>query len=581
MKKLLTTSVFMAAIVAGAMAQEPTKPNHEAKVYLNDGNTYVNKALPMYLKFSTSPNGENYDLKSKATPQYADPMYLDTEGVNYIRSHWAVDPETKKPVVPQTEILFEVYADGMAPVTNIKFSGAPKFTKNGIVYYGKGLNYSLSSNDAVSGVNTVHHALNASSYSNYGTETSVAKEGEFNLYFYAHDNVGNAEKTNSRKFTVDLSAPTSSHTIQGIQYGNNILAPSTKIALSSSDNLSGVHRTYFAYDNGSDRTYYNAIDLNNLADGDHTIYYHSDDNVENDESKKSVKFYLDKIAPVPSDAINGDQCTKNGVTYVSPRTTVSLSATDNKAGVKTIFYRIDGGERMNYSSNISFPNTKGNHSIKYDAIDNVENLSGNKYVNVYMDNVNPSTTINYGKPQFFNRDTLFITSKTPVTLTARDYESGVTTTEYNVNGGSFGAYQPFTLEGEGYKTVQFKSVDCVNNKEEARTSNCFVDNTAPVIYHNFSIEPIGNKSKGGKSLNVYPEYTRLYLGATDKHVGTEKIKYSIDGGPLLDYSSPYSLDMSEVSNFKNKKLYTIRIVAEDKLGNSTEKIVEFYVGRNE
>ena len=31
------------------------------------------------LKFSTDPNGTNYDLKGKK-PEYSEPMYLDTEG---------------------------------------------------------------------------------------------------------------------------------------------------------------------------------------------------------------------------------------------------------------------------------------------------------------------------------------------------------------------------------------------------------------------------------------------------------------------------------------------------------------------
>ena len=31
-------------------------------------------------------------------------MYLDTEGINYIRSKWAVDKNTKKTVSPQQEI---------------------------------------------------------------------------------------------------------------------------------------------------------------------------------------------------------------------------------------------------------------------------------------------------------------------------------------------------------------------------------------------------------------------------------------------------------------------------------------------
>jgi hypothetical protein len=50
---------------------------------------------------------------------------------------------------------------------------------------------------------------------------------------------------------------------------------------------------------------------------------------------------------------------------------------------------------------------------------------------------------------------------------------------------------------------------------------------------------------------------------------------------LAKYSSPQSLDASEVSKFKKKKKYEVRVVAKDKLGNESEKTLEFFVGRAE
>ena len=47
-------------------AQEPGQLTHEKRVYLNNGNTYVQKQLPLYFNFSTSPGGQVFDLKSKA-----------------------------------------------------------------------------------------------------------------------------------------------------------------------------------------------------------------------------------------------------------------------------------------------------------------------------------------------------------------------------------------------------------------------------------------------------------------------------------------------------------------------------------
>jgi hypothetical protein len=80
-------------------------------------------------------------------------------------------------------------------------------------------------------------------------------------------------------------------------------------------------------------------------------------------------------------------------------------------------------------------------------------------------------------------------------------------------------------------------------------------------------------------MSIYPNYSRLYLGATDDHVGVKTIKYSINDGPLSLYSSASTLDISERNRFLKKNIkYSVRIVVEDKLCNTTEKTVEFYVG---
>lgn len=570
---LATLSFIFCAVFANA--QEPSKSSNENVVFEKDGKTYVQKSLPVFLKFSTAPDGKNYPLNSEQHPTNANPLYLDTEGVNYIRSRWAVNQETGKPVSPQREVQMELYADGLAPRTFLKYSGAPKYVSGGTTFFGKELRFDLISKDGVSGVKETKYAL-GSGYTIYGGSVAASTEGAQTLYYYSVDNVGNTEDTRSSNFTLDLTAPTSSHDIVGTVHQGNILSPSTTFKLSASDSLSGVKSITYSFDQGSDSSYYQNISTSGLGDGEHTLHYYATDNVKNEASKKSVPFYLDLIPPVTNIQVNGDQH-KGNYLYVSPRTKISLSATDNKAGVKNIYYRIDGKDRFTYSNEFNIPNALGVHTVKYDADDNVENLAANKYLTVFMDNRAPETGITYGNPQFFDRDTLFITSQTPVKLRFRDGESGIQKTVYNIDSSGDKNYSEFTVPGEGYHTISFKSTDNVNNEEETITSNIFVDNTAPEIFVYFSINPIGQK--GGK--NIYPNYVRMYIGATDKHTGTETLLYSVDGGPLSKYSSPQTLDASEVSKFKKKKKYEVRVVAKDKLGNESEKTLEFFVGRAE
>ena len=70
-------------------------------------------------------------------------------------------------------------------------------------------------------------------------------------------------------------------------------------------------------------TYNQKLWVGYLDDGEHTLNYYAEDYVENVETKKTVKFYLDKIAPEVTSKIEGDMYEKNGRTYVSERTTFS------------------------------------------------------------------------------------------------------------------------------------------------------------------------------------------------------------------------------------------------------------------
>lgn len=543
-----------------------------------DGKLYVNKDLPVYLFLSVTPNlNDGVALESKSTADYANPFYFDTEGLNTIKTPYCVDPETRLTVQPPRDVVFEVYADGIAPTTSSSFTGAPRYVSGGTIYYGKGLQVTLTPRDAVSGVEQTLYSLNGTAYQKYTNTLSMNKEGNQVLKYYAADNVGNFAEPSSRSYVVDLSAPVSTYSTTQPKKGD-ILSPKASISLASTDNLAGVQVVRYAFDNATDRSYSSRLSLGWLSDGDHTLYYYAKDNVSNEETRKAYTFYLDKTPPVVSYEILGDQY-KGTCMYVSNRTKIKLSATDNKAGVENIYYLIDGTGKTIYGNEFLIPDRKGSHTITYYAIDQVTNQAGNRYFTVCMDNTPPVTSISYGKPQFFTRDTLFVTSATPVTLTARDYDSGIKSTSKKDNSAGGLYSSPFTLPGEGMHTIRFNSTDMVNNVEKEKESEAYVDNTAPVIYVNFSIKAIGEHKKGGNTLNVYPNYTRLYIGATDSKVGTARIQYSLNGAEFVDYSSPYTLDVSELNKFQNKKIYTVVIRATDKLGNKSEKTVEFYVGK--
>ncbi len=583
MKQKITLLVLLFFSVIFLFGQTPKK--HKMKMYTApDGKFYVNRNRPMYLFLSDSPNpdGEKKKLESQSSPQYTNPFYFDVDGYNTVRTPSKVDTVTKKVVLPKSDIIFEVYADGTAPKSTVTFTGAKKYTaSDGTVFYGKGLELELKAKDAVSGVEDIYYTINGEEFNKYSSRLNADKEKNYALKFYALDNVGNVEKVKTREFVVDHTPPVVSYEIDGSQK-EHIVSASGVITLKAEDALSGVKAIKYSFNGKAPKTYTGKIPLSELTDNEHEIVLYAIDNVGNSGEKKSSNhefakhnFYLDRTAPKVNASIKGDQH-EGKYLYISTRSKCKIEAQDNKSGVEVINYSIDNWNFNEvFTSPFSLLDKAGLQTINYKAIDKVKNASKGKKLVVFMDNLPPSTGIIYGQPKFFNRDTLFIAAKTKITLFSKDIYSGVRKTEYAIDGGKMQTYEKFTIPTEGFHKITFKATDNVNNVEQVKESHVLVDNNAPEIYVKFSIQPIRTENKDGKIINVYPKYVRMYLAATDRYSGTESIHYTINDGKLMSYSSERNLATENM--FTKEQIYKVKVVAKDKLGNENEKTVEFKV----
>ncbi|MBB6459317.1 OmpL47-type beta-barrel domain-containing protein [Flammeovirga kamogawensis] len=569
-----------------ASNNSPERLHHTKSVYVDNSGTYINKSLPLYLNFTTSKEegSVSYSLNESEEVTPTDGLYLDTEGPNYIRSKWAVDPNSKEYLMPKREVKYEVIADSKAPVSKISFDGTRLFDNGVEAFYGKNLLMHLEATDKYSGVDKIFYSLDGENFHEYTSSMNLETEGQHIVYYYSADHVGNPEEVRTSTFKIDLTAPESSYTWKGLVYNENILSPNTTLRLSSEDAMSGLDHIEFSYDNSAFEEFtYQPITLNNLKDGEHTIHYKAFDLVDNEEVEKTITFYLDKIAPETSHEIIGDQYVIGSTRYVSSRTTFSIATSDNKAGVKNVFYSTNRGN--NYTPYTGTPFTLkselGKHTIMYKASDNVNNQAVEKTVEgtetLFMDNISPTTSLMYIGNKFEHRDTLFITSKTQIRLMANDSHSKVKDTFFTLNAGDEKEYSgAFTVKELGDQTLHYRSIDNVNNEEAPVEEKFFVDNDGPEIHYNMSIEPIGKHGE----FDIYPSFTKLYLGATDAHVGTKEIRYSINGAAMQLYSSGSNLDISEKEHLKKDQHYKIKVVATDNLGNETKKTVEFYVGQH-
>ena len=574
MKK--TKFLILAILIAyGLEALAQKVPEIEKKTYISpDGKMYVQKALPIYLYLSTKPN-ENQNavmLKSEHTPKYANPMYFDSEGLNTIRSPWAVDPVTKELKYPKEDIIYEVYADSKPPVTSIKMGDSKKLSKNGKLYLNGRTDISFSAVDALSGVDKIMVSINQAEYTEYKTPIALDEEKEYEIKYFSYDNVGNVEALKSIIIVIDKSSPKSELEIKGDQ-SENTLSGKTLLILKCSDNSSGVSRLMVKIDENTEKPYSSAINTAYLEQGEHKLTYFAADNVENIEEPHVFEFYVDKTPPTILQEIIGKSFMVNGREFSSGRSQLKLTTLDNKAGIKEVYYSINNGEFKLYEKPVTLNIVSGNISIKAYAVDKVNNKSqvsedAEATAVPYIDLSGPSLKFSFTGPVFYSTDTIYISSKTKINLKAYDPEAGINKISYRINDKDENTYTaPFSIDSEGLYTIKYTGTDNVDN---TNTSSFIlvVDNTGPSIYTRFSTLPKGSETINGKNLTLYPSHVDLFIAATDSICGYDRMTFSTNG-------SKEKLFTGFLNSFT--KTNSIIVKAYDKLGNENTKEIDFSI----
>jgi len=582
MKRKFTTLFFLLFVSMSLLAQEPLET--KKRMYFSEDNKlYINKDLGLYLWMSVSPDpkSEKIRLFSDSTKEYTNPMYLDMEGFNSIRSPWAVDTLNKKTVMPLRDIVFEVYADGIPPVSKTEFKAKISRVIEGKKYFGSDLAIKIISRDEISGVQSTYYSLNGQPFSEYREELKLFKEGENILKHYATDHVGNREKVKEEKFYIDNTPPKTEYELVGT-LNEKFVSPDAQIKLKSSDDLSGVKAIYYKVNNGKPILYTIPISVMVLSDTAGSISYYAEDNLGNKEERKILggkendlqiqkqsgqmvfEFYVDNEPPIVKLEMDGDSY-KGKYQYVSSRTKFKVTADDDKSGVDKILYSVNlPNIDKEYKEPFTLENA-GIQNIRVKATDLVGNNSGVHSNLFFCDLLPPKTTLSIGLPKFLSRDTLFISDKTSLKLTSADDQCGISSINYSIDNNVPEAYtKEFKIEKPGYHIITYLATDKVNNKEANSSQGVFVDNVSPVIHYHFSSEAIGSKIVRDEPYTIYPSNAMLYIAATDASSGSERIEYTINDG--------LALTENPVKGFKPGN-YLIEIKAFDVLGNqSTEKV---------
>ncbi len=537
-----------------------------------DGKLFWPKDQPVHLFVSTSADGSGIEkLENKSTP-----FYLDTEGVNYIRHQWAVDPETKETIYPKKEIKLEIYADSKPPVLELDFNSLRTYQKDGIRYYGSGLEISAVATDAMSGTNGIKYNNGKGEFLSYSQPLNISEEGNYEYSFYAYDNVGNTSEITTSTFSVDLSAPETALTIIGEQF-LDIVSPRAKIELASEDIASGVKQIFYQIDSEGWKLYKGLISLSNLEEGAHTIFFKGEDYVSNEEDSQDLLIYMDRTAPELSLIFEGDQFENNGEIYLSNNSKLKIDTQKDKAGVDKIFYRINGEEKE-YVDGIDLQDLAGAVNIEFYAVDKVGNsyktLNLEAFIKeseILVDTIAPSIDFQLTGEQFVSRDTLFVNAETLVNLQSVDDASGIKEVKYSIDNGEYLQYsEPFLLLEEGFHNIKYYAVDQVNNKYED-SFQLYVDSSGPQIETILSTQPIGSIDLNDveKKLDVHSRGVKMYLGATDGLTDTKEIYYTLNGAEYK-YEGPFAIE--------DQGIVTCEIKAVDELNNvSKGEVIELFI----
>ncbi|MBN2010025.1 hypothetical protein JW960_11840 [candidate division KSB1 bacterium] len=564
--------VYSALNAADRILAPPMK--HEIRVYVDpaNGDVFWPTTLPIYIRLTTSPEegAPSFLLKniSKANKEGLE-KYLDTgiklemNGNQFIRWYNYVTKDT---------MILKFSADGVPPVCTIQFSNAPKFISPKSTFYGKGLKCTVGSNDDVSGVRKTYFSIDGLEFEPYNDEFLCSKEKEFSVRYYAVDMVGNASAVEESKFEVDLTSPTTKHTVE-TNFAGTVLSPNSTIRLTSEDQLAGVRQIFYNFDDATENQPYNdkAISVDALSDGEHTLNYQAVDRVDNQETPLSYVFYLDKIPPTVNIELEGDQYRSTNQLFASSRTFVVLQASDNKSGVKRIERGVNAKDFTLYEDKFQLPASTDDYKITYRAADILGNMSETNTLVVHMDVAAPVTAYKFIGSNYQQRGINWINQHTQIQLTAADKEAGVILIRYKLGNDPVADYSaPFSVVNEGKYDFQYWAIDRVNNQEQEQTLKIIVDNTPPEIMPNFSVSSIrSERTKDEQMLEVYPRNTSVFLASTDASASSAGIWYSIDGGTELKYETPIV--------FAKDGTYSLYIRARDRVDNETTKTLAFVI----
>jgi len=147
----------------------------------------------------------------------------------------------------------------------------------------------------------------------YTSPVTLPHDAHWTLEYYAIDNEDNVGEVKSKEYKLDGTSPVTTLTIPDPDGNNGWYVTDQDITLSAEDNLSGVYKMFYRWDEGIVVEYKDGDIINFPSEGIHTLYYYSSDLAGNIENQNSYEIKYDKTPPETID----DSIRLQGIIYTT------------------------------------------------------------------------------------------------------------------------------------------------------------------------------------------------------------------------------------------------------------------------
>ncbi len=246
---------------------------------------YVRSSTPLDLSVidqsGTGINHTRYRIDNVTWIEYSSSFFLSGDGDHYVE--WYSEDNVGNIEVVSWRVM---RIDDIPPASAISI-GEPKYLTGGS-FVNSSTPLVLSAVDGGVGSNSTFYRLWDGSWSqwrDYSSSFSLAgRDGTWYVEFLSFDYLGNVESIRNETLILDDTPPVT------------MISPAAPFTLTATDAGCGVNVTRYRIDGGSWIVYTGGF---TLAEGEHTIYYYSIDNLGNVEQERSLT-----VRPTTEVAVN-------------------------------------------------------------------------------------------------------------------------------------------------------------------------------------------------------------------------------------------------------------------------------------